>query len=87
LAARRGRINREQRDKILEDLAGLNIVTDADTQTFAWTATLRLAERYRLTLYDACYLELAQRLQLPLATLDQDLRRAAGALGLELLGA
>lgn len=87
LAARRGRINREQRDKILEDLEGLNIVTDADTQTFAWTTTLRLAERYRLTLYDACYLELAQRLQLPLATLDQDLRRAAGALGLELLGA
>ena len=52
----------------------------------AWTATLQLAERWRLTLYDAAYLELAQRLGLPLATLDQALRAAAGALGLTVLG-
>ena len=47
---------------------------------------MRLSERYRLTLYDAAYLELAQRLQLPLATLDQELRAAANALGIPLLG-
>jgi rRNA-processing protein FCF1 len=41
---------------------------------------------YRLTLYDAAYLELAQRLDLPLATLDADLRAAASALGVPLLG-
>ena len=39
--------------------------------------TLRLAERHRLTLYDACYLEVALRRSLPLATLDSDLRTAA----------
>ena len=42
-------------------------------------------KRYRLTLYDAAYLELAQRRKLPLATLDQDLIRAGKALGMTLL--
>lgn len=83
---RRGRISAEFRDAALTDLMLLNIATDTDTDTFAWSATLRLAERCGLTLYDAAYLELAQRLNLPLATLDQELRAAAGALGFTLLG-
>jgi len=41
---------------------------------------------FSLTLYDAAYLELAQRRSLPLATLDQDLRAAAPMLSIELLG-
>jgi len=41
--------------------------------------TLALADRFRLTLYDAAYLELAQRRALPLATLDFDLRKAGEA--------
>jgi predicted nucleic acid-binding protein len=45
-----------------------------------------LAHRHRLTLYDAAYLELAQRRRLPLATLDSDLRAAAMAEGVPLLG-
>lgn len=35
------------------------------------------AEKYGLTIYDAAYLELAQRRRLPLATLDKALREAA----------
>jgi predicted nucleic acid-binding protein len=46
---------------------------------------VKLAERFRLTLYDACYLELTHRLNLPLATLDGELRSAGQALGLTLL--
>jgi predicted nucleic acid-binding protein len=38
---------------------------------------LLLAVDYGLTAYDAVYLELAQRRKLPLATLDDDLRKAA----------
>jgi predicted nucleic acid-binding protein len=38
---------------------------------------LALARKHRLTVYDASYLELAQRETLPLATLDKDLARAA----------
>jgi predicted nucleic acid-binding protein len=83
---RRGRISAEFRDAALTDLALLNIVSDPDTDTFAWSATLRLAERSGLTLYDAAYLELAQRLNLPLATLDQELRTAGSTLGVALLG-
>ena len=45
-----------------------------------------VADRFRLTLYDACYLELAQRRALPLATLDKDLRKAAKTLDIPLLG-
>jgi predicted nucleic acid-binding protein len=45
-----------------------------------------LAERHRLTLYDAAYLELAKRRSLPLATLDIDLRAAASAEKVSTLG-
>lgn len=86
MAARRGRITTRFRDGALADLALLNIASDPDTDTFAWSTTLHLAERDRLTLYDAAYLDLAQRLGLPLATLEQDLRAAGGALCVTLHG-
>ena len=41
------------------------------------SAILRLARTHRLSVYDAAYLELAQREGLPLATLDADLKKAA----------
>ena len=85
-ALRRQRITADFRDQSLADLALLNIVADPDTDAFAWSATLRLADLHRLTLYDAAYLELALRLNSPLATLDQDLRNAAQAQGVLLLG-
>lgn len=44
-----------------------------------------LAREYRLTSYDATFLELAQRLQLPLATMDKDLIRASAECGVKLL--
>lgn len=84
---RRRRIDKTFRQEALDDLADFEITTDTDTGTFAWTETLVLADRFGLTPYDSCYLELAQRKRLPLATLDRKLRAAAGALGLDLLGA
>ena len=47
---------------------------------------MTLANRFQLTLYDAAYLELAQRRALPPTALDQPPRAAATALGLALLG-
>ena len=85
-ALRRGRIASEYRDEALAELAQLPIAIDADTGTYAWTTTLRLAERFGLTIYDATYLELAQRRSLSLATLDKALREAATALDVTLLG-
>jgi predicted nucleic acid-binding protein len=86
-AIRRHRIDAVYRDASLAELELMPITIDADTSTYAWSATLRLSERFSLTLYDAAYLELAQRRSLPLATLDCDLRTAAPALNIELLGA
>src|SRR5215210_6196441 len=82
----RRRIDRAFRDRAIDDLSRLAISVDAATDEFAWTMTLALSDRFRLTLYDACYLELAQRRALPLATLDKDLRKAAKALDIPLLG-
>ncbi len=85
-ALRRMRITAEYRDASLRDLGSLAIDVDPDTNRYAWTDTLSLAERFGLTMYDATYLELAFRLKLPLASLDQQLRAAAAALRLTVLG-
>jgi predicted nucleic acid-binding protein len=85
VAVRRGHIDAESRQAALADLALLAITIDPYTDTYAWAATLRLADSFRLTLYDAAYLELAQRRKLPFATLDK-LCAATAALGLRLLG-
>lgn len=82
----RGRTDSSFRDGTLADLAMLPISVDSETDRQAWSATLHLADRYGLTLYDAAYLELAQRRRLPLATLDNELRIAATAEGISLLG-
>jgi predicted nucleic acid-binding protein len=86
MGVRRKRHNAEFRDATLADLAQLPIQVDAETDRQAWNATLLLAERHHLTLYDAAYLELALRRNLPLATLDEDLRNAARNETLRLLG-
>lgn len=86
MSVRRKRHDRTFRDATLADLAQLPIQVDLQTDQQAWTATLRVAERHQLTLYDAAYLELALRRSLPLATLDEDLRRAAQAEKVQVLG-
>ena len=86
MAVKRKRITAAFRDASIADLQALEVNIDAETDRHAWTSTLQLAERCRLTLYDAAYLELAHRLDLPLATLDEELRAASTALGVTLLG-
>jgi len=86
MGVRRGRHAAAFRDATLADLAVLPIHVDPETDRWAWKATLGLADHHRLTLYDAAYLELAQRRRLSLATLDRDLRIAADAEGIPVLG-
>ena len=86
MAVRSGRMNAEDRSISLHDLADLQILTDTETGERVWSDTLTLADRHRITVYDATYLELALRLSLPLATLDADLRKAARSSKVELLG-
>jgi predicted nucleic acid-binding protein len=85
-AERRRRLDAAKRTKLAAFLRDLPITLDPDTAEHAWEAMARPAERFKLTIYDAAYLELAQRRHLPLASLDQDLRDAAAALRIENLG-
>jgi predicted nucleic acid-binding protein len=80
MAYRRKRITFDQIDGFLTRLKALPI--DAAAQSPAELFELpALAQKHNLTNYDAAYLALAMRLNLPLATTDADLRRAAGMEG------
>ena len=70
----------------LEMLEGVDIEVDASTFSHALSGTLQLARRYKLSAYDASYLELALRLGMPLATLDEDLQKAAKKAGVKRFG-
>ena len=76
MAERRGRIDEGTVNVRLNRLSNLPIETD---QTPDLDATFALARRHLLTFYDALYLELALRHQIPLATLDSALDRAAAS--------
>ncbi|MFQ5780717.1 MAG: type II toxin-antitoxin system VapC family toxin [Nitrospiria bacterium] len=62
-------------------LEAVDIEVDEETFSRALSDTLQLAWRYRLSAYDASYLELALREGIPLATLDEDLQKAARKAG------
>ena len=85
MAVRRKRISPQDAHQFLGDLESLPIRTDATTRNRVRTAIFPLAEQYALTLYDAGYLELTIRESLPLATLDDDLRKAANLAGASLV--
>ena len=87
VAVRRGRIAAGYRDASLADLDRFPITIDRDgVDGVAWTATLALADRSGLTVYDAAYVELARRRGLPLASRDRAMRVAAQSLAIELVG-
>ncbi len=74
-------ITEAQSEAFLEMLSSSPIHPDHATVAAALSDTLQLARRYRLSSYDASYLELALRSALPLATLDADLNKAARKAG------
>jgi len=86
MAERKGRITPAQSDAFVADLGKLGIERDDEAPDRAFTFLLTLCRRHRLTSYDAIYLDLAVRHNLPLATLDEDLRKSAKKLGVRLLG-
>lgn len=80
VAERRGRLPAGGALARLTSLRRLPITTD---QFPDLDAAIDLAMVHGLSLYDAAYVELATRLDLPLATLDRNLARAALAEGLD----
>jgi predicted nucleic acid-binding protein len=78
-----GRLDATGTAAFLADLGSLSIRID---RAPASDVVLALARAHRLTVYDAAYLELALRVDAPLATLDRQLARAARAAKVPLLG-
>jgi predicted nucleic acid-binding protein len=85
VALRRGRIRQEEFEAMVERLTRLPIEVDIEATDHALAGVLLLAAQLGLTTYDAAYLDLAQRRNLPLATLDKRLRAACDAAKLEVL--
>jgi predicted nucleic acid-binding protein len=71
--------------QFLERLANLSIRFDDPDAMIAARALMPLARAHRLSVYDAGYLELAEREGVPLATADNALRNAAQSIGVDLV--
>ena len=82
-AEAKGLVREVQSEAFLEMLEAMDIGADRATFSRALSDTFQIARRYRLSAYDASYLELAMREGLPLATLDQDLQKAANKAGVK----
>jgi len=85
MAIPRGRISAEKAARFFQDLLALPIHVEPENGQNAFIGVFALATQYRLTAYDAAYLDLAIREGLALATLDEDLRRAASLAGVSLM--
>lgn len=79
---RRGRLRAADTRATLADIGDLSVSVDRDHDE---SALLDLARQYKLSVYDAAYLEVAARHELPLASLDGRLCRAAGAAHIALI--
>lgn len=85
-AERRQRIKRADADGFLAMLRRLDIQVDEEGLDQAFDHVLALCRIHQLSSVDASYLELAMRRRLPLATLDESLRKAARKAGVKTLG-
>jgi predicted nucleic acid-binding protein len=85
IGEKRRRISPEQARDFLSTLKALHPTLDFATTEQVFGPVQAICRAHRLTPYDALYVELANRTQSPLATLDQTQKDAALALGIECL--
>lgn len=83
-AQRKRRIDPAGIEAFFSQLAAYVINVDEETMSRAWNKSIELASQHQLSVYDATYLELALRKNLPLATLDKALVAAAQSTGVPL---
>lgn len=76
-AEQKGYANAGNVEQFLSQLENLPITVDSLTAQKAFSRILALSRAYKLSAYDAAYLELALREGIPLATLDKALIKAA----------
>lgn len=85
VSGRRGALAASFVDRCLADIEGLMAsVIDESATAISLRQALSIARTFRLSAYDAVYLETARRELLPLATLDRALGEAALKAGIQL---
>ena len=84
-AERRARLSADAIPQLRYLLGALPIEIEPISIRASLDPILEVARAFRLSAYDAAYLELARRLRLPLATLDDHLRDAAGSADVSLV--
>ncbi len=84
---RRGIVQRAAIDEFLVDLSEMQLLVAPAYNATEMIDLNRQARHYTLKIYDAAYLDLALRLDLPLATRDAALARAAEKAGAKLFTA
>ena len=82
--ARRRKLSEEERQTALGWLRVLPLRIDHEMSSLAFARLSELAVEHDLSVYDAAYLELAERRNLALACNDQALRKAATRRGVRL---
>jgi predicted nucleic acid-binding protein len=85
MARRRRRLDETDRSRLIDLYRALPIQTDSVLNAETIRMLQVLADAYRLSAYDAAYVELAQRRGLGLATLDRRLAQAARGAGVDLI--
>src|SRR5215212_11215740 len=78
---RRRKLNDDERQTGLGWLRGLPVRIDPEAAALAFSRLSELAGAHHLSVYDAAYLELAQRRKLVLSCNDAPLRKAAEQCG------
>ena len=82
VAQRRKKVTAPERMLALQRLSALSLTVDEDAARDVFGRTSTLAEQFGLSVYDAAYLEVALRRNLPLGTRDRALGAAAERSGI-----
>jgi predicted nucleic acid-binding protein len=85
MAERRKRLTPETSNGLIARMADLDIIIDDEGIAAMFERILPLARLHTLTVYDAAYLELAERTGLELATFDRTLQSAAESIGVKVI--
>lgn len=86
VAERRSRVTVAETQHFWDVLHQLPITTQNQQGYYEVNSVLNLARQYQLSAYDATYLDLAIKLNLPLASLDKALLKAAHDAGVIIYG-
>jgi predicted nucleic acid-binding protein len=81
---RRKRIHQPEVRRFVELVMGLSVVQDGQASADTVSNIVPLGREYNLSAYDAAYLDVAVRHEIPLATLDHALRKACTTAGIKI---